>query len=162
MNRFIENLKAQTPFVRCAERRELPMNSGNQLELFMYNTFGANTQQVSEGTVPSGISASVGTTTATIGFSGRIADSIKQNLTKSGKLYIINYRGNMKILLTVEMDVKAIDLQDRHTPVKSEDWDKFKSEINGQIVKIKSGVYENALMGSITKVDFVRQSRRNR
>lgn len=28
--RFIENLKAQTPFVRCAERRELPMNSGNQ------------------------------------------------------------------------------------------------------------------------------------
>ncbi len=65
--RFIENLKAQTPFVRCAERRELPLNSGNQLELFMYNTFGANTAQVSEGTVPSGIAASVGTTTATIG-----------------------------------------------------------------------------------------------
>jgi len=65
--RFIENLKAQTPFVRCAERRELPMNSGNQLELFMYNTFGANTQQVSEGTVQTGITASVGTTTATIG-----------------------------------------------------------------------------------------------
>lgn len=65
--RFIENLKAQTPFVRCAERRELPMNSGNQLELFMYNSFGANTQQVSEGTVGTGISASVGTTTATIG-----------------------------------------------------------------------------------------------
>jgi hypothetical protein len=65
--RFIENLKAQTPFVRCAERRELPMNSGNQLELFMYNTFGANTAQVAEGTVPTGISASVGTTTATIG-----------------------------------------------------------------------------------------------
>lgn len=43
------------------------MNSGNQLELFMYNSFGANTQQVSEGTVGSGISASVGTTTATIG-----------------------------------------------------------------------------------------------
>ncbi len=33
--RFIENLKAQTPFVRCAERRELPLNSGNQLELFI-------------------------------------------------------------------------------------------------------------------------------
>lgn len=43
------------------------MNSGNQLELFMYNTFGANTQQVAEGTVPSGITATVGTTTATIG-----------------------------------------------------------------------------------------------
>src|SRR5579885_2973808 len=65
--KFIQNLKAQTPFVRCAERRELPMNSGNQLELFMYNSFGANTAQVSEGTVPSGITASVGTTTATIG-----------------------------------------------------------------------------------------------
>jgi hypothetical protein len=33
----------------------------------MYNTFGANTAQVAEGTVPTGISASVGTTTATIG-----------------------------------------------------------------------------------------------
>lgn len=28
---FIENLKAETPFVRCAERRDLPVNSGNQL-----------------------------------------------------------------------------------------------------------------------------------
>ena len=65
--RFIENLKAQTPFLRCAERRELPMNSGNQLELFMYNTFGANTVQASEGTVGTGITATVGTTTATIG-----------------------------------------------------------------------------------------------
>ena len=33
--RFIENLKAQTPFLRCAERKELPVNSGNQLELFI-------------------------------------------------------------------------------------------------------------------------------
>jgi N4-gp56 family major capsid protein len=65
--RFIENLKAQTPFLRCAERRELPLNSGNQLELFMYNTFGANTVQASEGTVGTGITATVGTTTATIG-----------------------------------------------------------------------------------------------
>ena len=65
--KFIENLKAQTPFVRCAERRDLPIHSGNQLELFMYNTFGANTAQVAEGTVGSGIVASVGTTTATIG-----------------------------------------------------------------------------------------------
>lgn len=85
----IENLKAQTPFVRCAERRELPLNSGNQLELFMYNTFGANTAQVSEGTVPTGISASVGTTTATIGeyakHNWRI-DSEKKNLAKSVKL----------------------------------------------------------------------------
>jgi hypothetical protein len=33
---FIENLKAETPFVRCAERRDLPVNSGNQLVLFEY------------------------------------------------------------------------------------------------------------------------------
>lgn len=33
----------------------------------MYNSFGANTAQASEGTVGTGISASVGTTTATIG-----------------------------------------------------------------------------------------------
>lgn len=33
----------------------------------MYNSFGANTVQASEGTVGDGISASVGTTTATIG-----------------------------------------------------------------------------------------------
>ena len=25
---FIENLKAETPFVRCSERRDLPVNSG--------------------------------------------------------------------------------------------------------------------------------------
>lgn len=65
--KFVENLKAQTPFVRCTSRRELPMNSGNQHELFMYNTFGANTVQASEGTVGTGLTASVGTTTAQIG-----------------------------------------------------------------------------------------------
>ncbi len=65
--KFIENLKANTPFVRCAERRELPLNGGNQLELFMYSPFGANTNQTAEGTVGSGIQATVLTTTATIG-----------------------------------------------------------------------------------------------
>lgn len=29
--KFRENLKAQTPFVACAERLDLPMKSGNQL-----------------------------------------------------------------------------------------------------------------------------------
>jgi hypothetical protein len=58
------------------------MNSGNQLELFMYNTFGANTQQVSEGTVQTGITASVGTTTATIGESNLLGSPSK-NLTIS-------------------------------------------------------------------------------
>ena len=31
--KFRENLKAQTPFVACAERLELPLNAGNQYEI---------------------------------------------------------------------------------------------------------------------------------
>ena len=31
--RFRENLKAQTPFVACADRLDLPMKSGNQYEI---------------------------------------------------------------------------------------------------------------------------------
>ena len=65
--KFRENLKAQTPFVRCAERLQLPMNSGNQYELFMYVPLAANTTQTTEGTVTAPISVSVLTTTATIG-----------------------------------------------------------------------------------------------
>ena len=30
--RFRENLKANTPFVRCSQRLDLPMKSGNQYE----------------------------------------------------------------------------------------------------------------------------------
>ena len=65
--RFRENLKAQTPFVRCSERLELPMKSGNQYELFMYVPLAANTNQTTEGTVGSSLSVNVLTTTATIG-----------------------------------------------------------------------------------------------
>jgi hypothetical protein len=65
--KFRENLKAQTPFVACSERLDLPMKSGNQYEMFMYVPFAANTTQVSEGTVGAGISINVLTTTATIG-----------------------------------------------------------------------------------------------
>ena len=43
------------------------MNSGNKLELFMYAPFAANTTQISEGTVGSGITPTVLTTTSTIG-----------------------------------------------------------------------------------------------
>jgi hypothetical protein len=32
-SKFRENLKAQTPYVRCAERLALPMKSGNQYEI---------------------------------------------------------------------------------------------------------------------------------
>jgi hypothetical protein len=65
--KFRENLKAQTPFVACSERLDLPMKSGNQYELFMYVPLAANTTQTTEGTVGSGISVNVLTTTATIG-----------------------------------------------------------------------------------------------
>src|SRR5216684_2348901 len=65
--RFRENLKAKTPFVRCAERLDLPMKSGNQYEMFMYVPLAANVNQTTEGTVGSSLSVSVLTTTATIG-----------------------------------------------------------------------------------------------
>ena len=65
--KFRENLKAQTPFVACSERLDLPMKSGNQYEMFMYVPFAANTTQVTEGTVGAGIAVNVLTTTATIG-----------------------------------------------------------------------------------------------
>lgn len=64
---FIRNLKANTPFLRVTERRSLPPQSGNQHRLYMYNTFGANTQQVAEGTVGSGITPTVQQATAVIG-----------------------------------------------------------------------------------------------
>ena len=63
----MENLKAQTPFVACAERLDLPMKSGNQYEMFMYVPLAANTNQTTEGTVGSSISVNVLNTTATIG-----------------------------------------------------------------------------------------------
>jgi hypothetical protein len=65
--KFRENLKAQTPFVACSERLDLPTKSGNQYEMFMYVPLAANTVQTLEGTVGQGISVQVLTTTATIG-----------------------------------------------------------------------------------------------
>lgn len=65
--KFRENLKAQTPFVACAERLDLPKNSGNQYELFMYVPLAANTTQTTEGTVGTSIAISVLNSTATIG-----------------------------------------------------------------------------------------------
>jgi N4-gp56 family major capsid protein len=64
---FIQNLKLNTLFLRCSERKPLPMNSGNKLELFMYQSLPSNTAQISEGTVGSGITPSVLTNTTTIG-----------------------------------------------------------------------------------------------
>lgn len=64
---FFENLKANTPFPRLCTRKELPLNSGNKMEMFMYTALGANTTQATEGTVGTGISVAVQDVTATIG-----------------------------------------------------------------------------------------------
>jgi hypothetical protein len=56
---FIDNLKAETPMLRCTKRMEMPENSGNTLSLFEYETFGANTTQAAEGVVGSGITIQV-------------------------------------------------------------------------------------------------------
>lgn len=65
--KFRRNLKTQTPFVRCAAPVDLPLNSGNTIDLFMYQTLAGNTAQTAEGTIGSGISVSVLSTLATIG-----------------------------------------------------------------------------------------------
>lgn len=45
----------------------MPLNSGNQLVLFEYNVFGANTTQATEGNPGQGITASLVSNTSTIG-----------------------------------------------------------------------------------------------
>ena len=64
---FVANLKKNTPYVRCTNRRELPENSGNQLELFMYQNLGANIVQQAEGTVGTSLQVTVLNNKATIG-----------------------------------------------------------------------------------------------
>jgi N4-gp56 family major capsid protein len=64
---FIENLKAETPFLRQCTRMELPENSGNQVRLFMYTPLGANANQSAEGTVGSGLTMAVQTVNALMG-----------------------------------------------------------------------------------------------
>ena len=78
----VENLKAQTPFVACSERLDLPMKSGNQYQMFMYVPMAANTTQATEGTVGTGLAISVLNTTATIGELTSIAH-LKPNLIDS-------------------------------------------------------------------------------
>jgi hypothetical protein len=64
---FVENLKAETPHLRCVERRPLPENSGNTLNLFEYVSFGPDLQQAPEGTVQSGETINVLSDKITIG-----------------------------------------------------------------------------------------------
>jgi N4-gp56 family major capsid protein len=66
-NKFVENLKANTPYIRVSSRRDLPENSGVNNVLFMYQPFGANISQAAEGTVGSGIVITVLTNQSTIG-----------------------------------------------------------------------------------------------
>jgi len=65
---FVENLKANTPWVRCTSRRMLDENSGNKLVLFMYQNLPAPpTTQAPEGTIQTGLTVSVVQNTSTIG-----------------------------------------------------------------------------------------------
>ena len=60
----------------------------------------------------------------------------------------------MKITLTVEVDINPKDLISRHTPTKKEDWEELKNQLLGSWMKVKSGAYENSLMGTIEKVTY--------
>ena len=65
---FIENLKAETPWVRCTSRRMLDENSGNKLALFMYQNLPAPPlTQAPEGTIQTGLTVTVVQNTSTIG-----------------------------------------------------------------------------------------------
>jgi hypothetical protein len=56
---FIDNLKAETPWLKCTKRIEMPENAGNTLALYEYQALGANTTQAAEGVVGSGITIGV-------------------------------------------------------------------------------------------------------
>ena len=65
---FVENLKGNTPWIRCTSRRMLDENSGNKLALFMYSNLAAPpTTQAPEGTIQTGLTVAVQQNTSTIG-----------------------------------------------------------------------------------------------
>jgi hypothetical protein len=65
---FIENLKAETPWVRCTSRRTLDEGAGNKLALFMYQNLPAPPlTQAPEGTIQTGLTVSVVQNTSVIG-----------------------------------------------------------------------------------------------
>lgn len=90
---FRANLKSQTPFVSCAEPLDIPLNSGNQIEIFQYNPLAADTTQVSEGAVGSSETISVLKSTMTLGEYGdylnfssySILTAIDQTVENCGK-----------------------------------------------------------------------------
>jgi hypothetical protein len=65
---FIENLKAETPWVRQTSRRMLDEHSGNKLVLFMYQNLPAPPlTQAPEGTIQTGLTVTVVQNTSTMG-----------------------------------------------------------------------------------------------
>ena len=65
---FIENLKANTPWIRATSRRSLNTQSGNKLVLYMYENLPAPpVTQAPEGTIQTGLTVSVVQNTSTIG-----------------------------------------------------------------------------------------------
>jgi hypothetical protein len=65
---FIENLKAETPWLRCTSRRAIDEHSGNKLVLYMYTNLPAPPlTQAPEGTIQTGLTVAVVQNTSTIG-----------------------------------------------------------------------------------------------
>lgn len=62
----VENLKANLPFLAATERRQLPDRSGKTIQIFGYQTLGANTNPGSEGTVGTGIAPTTLTNQTTV------------------------------------------------------------------------------------------------
>jgi hypothetical protein len=57
---FVENLKAETPWVRCTSRRAIDENAGNRLVLYMYQNLPAPPlTQAPEGTIQTGLTVAV-------------------------------------------------------------------------------------------------------
>jgi len=65
---FVENLKAETPWVRTTSRRSIDENSGNRLVLYMYQNLPAPPlTQAPEGTIQTGLTATVVSNTSIMG-----------------------------------------------------------------------------------------------
>jgi hypothetical protein len=65
---FVENLKAETPWVRTTSRRAIDENAGNRLVLYMYQNLPAPPlTQAPEGTIQTGLTATVVSNTSIMG-----------------------------------------------------------------------------------------------
>lgn len=111
---FVANLKAETPHYRCVERRPLPENSGNTLNLFEYVPFGPDLNQAPEGTVDTGETITVLTDKITIGnyadylnysrFSQQLAiDPVLENGGKE-----LSYQGALTIAYLIMNETNGI------------------------------------------------------